>query len=223
VRRLRKPPSTAIAEPVTNDAAGRNALFQREQRFGAHPGMIGLRYRDAAQSLEEHVTRKIVAIATALLAAPALFASTAEACISCEYTPEVVRGSQTSDAPAHYARERVYAVEREHIARPAKRIVRSEPVARTVDTAETAPVKTEAKNENSSISLTSTTVAVTETAKVAPKAARSENSSISLASTEAAATAKAPVVETVKEAAAKPVDCKKFFPSVGITLSVPCE
>jgi hypothetical protein len=26
-----------------------------------------------------------------------------------------------------------------------------------------------------------------------------------------------------KEASAKPVDCKKFFPSVGITLSVPCE
>lgn len=141
------------------------------------------------------MTRKIVAIATALLAAPALFASAAEACISCEYTPEVVRGSQTSDAPAHYVRERVYAVERERVARPAKRIVRSEPVE-TADTPDTAPVKTQANNENSSISLTST---------------------------EAAATAKAAVVETVKEAAAKPVDCKKFFPSVGITLSVPCE
>ena len=35
----------------------------------------------------------------ALLAAPALFASAAQACISCEYVPEVVRGSQTSDAP----------------------------------------------------------------------------------------------------------------------------
>jgi hypothetical protein len=181
--------------------------------------MIGLRYRHTAQSLEEHVTRKIVAITAALLAAPALFASAAQACISCEYTPEVVRGSQTSDAPAHYARERVYAVERERVARPAKRIVRSEPV----ETADTAPVKTEANNENSSISLTSTEVAVTEPAKIAPKAARSENSSISLTSTEAAATAKAPVAETVKEAAAKPIDCKKFFPSVGITLSVPCE
>ena len=44
------------------------------------------------------MTRKIFAIATALLAAPALFASAAEACISCEYVPEVVRGSQTSCA-----------------------------------------------------------------------------------------------------------------------------
>jgi hypothetical protein len=88
-----------------------------------------------------------------------------------------------------------------------------------IDTADTAPVKTEANNENSSISLTSTEVSVTEPAKVETKAARSENSSISTAST----TAKAPVAETVKEASAKPVDCKKFFPSVGITLSVPCE
>jgi hypothetical protein len=176
--------------------AGCEALFRREQRFCAHPDMIGLKDRHTAQSMEAYVTRKILAIATALLAAPALFASAAEACISCEYVPEVVRGSQTSDAPAHYARERVYAVEREHIARPAKRVVRDERVAKTVETADTAPVKTEANNENSSISL---------------------------ASTEVAAPAKVAVVEAVKQAAAKPVDCKKFFPSVGITLSVPCE
>jgi hypothetical protein len=147
--------------------------------------------------MEEQMNRNILAIATALLAAPAFFASAAQACISCNYTPEVVKGHLTSDAPAHYARERAYTVER--VARPAKRIVKSEPVAKTVDTAETvetAPVKKIAKNENSSISL---------------------------ASTEAAAPAKAAVVENTKEAAAKPVDCKKFFPSVGITLSVPCE
>jgi hypothetical protein len=34
---------------------------------------------------------------------------------------------------------------------------------------------------------------------------------------------KTPVAATTKEASAKPVDCKKFFPSVGLTLSVPCE
>jgi len=168
------------------------------------------------------VTRNALAIAAALLAAPVLFASAAQACISCEYTPEVVRGSQTSDAPAHYARERVYAVERERVVRPAKRIVRSEPVAKSVETADVAPVKAQAKNENSSISVASTEVAATEPAMVV-KAARSENSSISLASTKAAEPAKAPAAEKTQEASAKPVDCKKFFPSVGITLSVPCE
>ena len=68
---------------------------------------------------------------------------------------------------------------------------------------------------------------VTEQAKVEPKVdaktARSENSSISVASTEEAAPAKTPIAAATKEASAKPVDCKKFFPSVGLTLSVPCE
>ena len=68
---------------------------------------------------------------------------------------------------------------------------------------------------------------VTEQAKVETKVdaktARSENSSISVASTDEAAPAKTTVATTTKEASAKPVDCKKFFPSVGITLSVPCE
>jgi hypothetical protein len=181
--------------------------------------MIGLRDRRNAQLMEPHVNRTILAIATALLTAPALFASAAEACISCSYVPEVVRESSTShEAAPSYARERVHAVERERIARPAKRIIKSDPV----ETADTAPVKTQAKNENSSISSIAE-VATTKTAKVEPKAARSENSSISLASTEAATPAKTPVAETTKEVAAKPVDCKKFFSSVGLTLTVPCE
>ena len=34
---------------------------------------------------------------------------------------------------------------------------------------------------------------------------------------------KATVVKAVKEVTAKPTDCKKFFASVGMTLTVPCE
>ena len=97
------------------------------------------------------MTRKFLALAAALLAAPALFASAAEACISCEYVPEVVRGSQTSDAPRSYARERSYVAERER-APAKKRIVRSEPVVKQqVDTAEAEPVAKRAKSENSSV------------------------------------------------------------------------
>jgi len=172
------------------------------------------------------VTRKFLALAATLLAAPALFASAAEACISCEYVPEVVRGSQTSDAPSSYARERSYVAERER-APAKKRIVRSEPVVKQqVDTAEAEPVAKRSKSENSSVASVAVTP-VTEQAKVETKVdaktARSENSSISVASTDEAAPAKTPVAATTKEASAKPVDCKKFFPSVGITLSVPCE
>lgn len=164
------------------------------------------------------MTRKFLTLAAALLAAPALFTSAAEACISCEYVPEVVRGSQTSDAPRSYARERSYVAERER-APAKKRIVRSEPVVKQqVDTAEAEPVAKRATSENSSVASVAVTP-VTEQAKVEPK----ENSSISVASTEEAAPAKTPVAATTKEASAKPVDCKKFFPSVGLTLSVPCE
>jgi hypothetical protein len=177
--------------------------------------------------MEPTVTRKFLAVAATLLAAPALFASAAEACISCEYTPEVVKGSQTSDAPAYRARsyERTY-VERDR-APAKKRIVRSEPVVKQqVDTAEAEPVAKRAKSENSSVASVAVTP-VTEQAKVETKVdaktARSENSSISVASTDEAAPAKTPVAATTKEASAKPVDCKKFFPSVGLTLSVPCE
>jgi hypothetical protein len=176
--------------------------------------------------MEPPVTRKFLALAAALLAAPALFASAAQACISCEYVPEVVRGSQTSDAPRSYARERSYVAERER-APAKKRIVRSEPVVKQqVDTAEAEPVAKRAKSENSSVASVAVTP-VTEQAKVESnvdaKTARSENSSISVASTEEAAPAKTPVAAATKEASAKPVDCKKFFPSVGLTLSVPCE
>ena len=177
--------------------------------------------------MEPPVTRNILAIATALLAATVLFASAAEACISCEYVPEVVRGSQTSDAPRSYERERSYSVEREQSARPARHVVRSEPVAKSVaksvDTADEAPVKKQANNENSSISVSAAAVPVTQTAKVEPKAIRSENSSISVAFTEVAPAAKTAVAEQAKEVAAKPVDCKKFFPSVGLTLTVSCD
>jgi hypothetical protein len=172
---------------------------------------------------------RILAVATALLAAPTLFAPAAQACISCEYVPEVVRGSQTSDEPAHYARERSYTVpyprersytvEREPSPRPIKRIVRSESNARKVETAGPAPVEMQAHNEISSIA-----VEVPATSKIEPKAAQSESSSIAVASTEAAGIEKQPpVAPTGKQASAKPVGCKKYFPSVGLTLTVPCE
>ncbi len=226
--------------------------------------------------MESPVTQKILAIATAFLAAPALFSSAAQACISCEYVPEVVRGSQTTNKAMPEAkpsvRQRSHAAEREPGARAAKRSVRSEPDRTEVDTAETTPAakgsnsdnenssiaamaaaldaptataRTEsaARSENSSIAVASIDVGPTAIAQAESKTARgesssialafrdaaeakpdrSENSSISVASTEVAAPEKAPVAETAKPVAAKAADCKKFVPSVGMIVSVPCE
>ena len=154
--------------------------------------------------METSVTRTILATATALVAATTLLTSAAEACISCEYVPEVVRSSSTLPHTGQY----YAAPKKEYSAAPAKRrIVKSEPVAKKLNTAKAAVTKT-------------TEVAKAEPAET-PTATESENSSISLASNEALETA--PVAEPAKEAAAKPTDCKKFFASVGMTLTVPCD
>ena len=54
------------------------------------------------------MTRTFLAVAAASAAAMCLFASAAEACISCEYVPEVVRNHTTSSEPRSYSRSRSY-------------------------------------------------------------------------------------------------------------------
>ena len=54
------------------------------------------------------MTRSVLAIAAALLAGTTVFASTAEACISCDYVPVVVRGYLTPGVVGHYSYRRYY-------------------------------------------------------------------------------------------------------------------
>jgi hypothetical protein len=148
------------------------------------------------------MTRTILASAAALVAAATLFASAAQACISCSYVPPVV--NTPVYGAKHCARPRVYTAVRTYRAAK-RRVVESEPRVKRVNTAkvaepapETAPVSAAAVNENSSIAVAKVEAAQIETAK--------------------------PVkLEPVKREAAAKVDCKKFFPSVGMTLTVPCE
>jgi len=143
--------------------------------------------------------RTMLAIAAALLAAPLLFVSAAQACISCNYVPEVAR---TPSAPASAYADRGYAKKRVNIDRwlsrtaPAqKSVAKSVPAARKAATAKT------------------------ETAKNAPAAKQPEAEDN---------TADAPATEGEADPADKPkvaesVGCVKFFPSIGKTLPVPCE
>lgn len=165
------------------------------------------------------MTRTILATAAALVAAATLSATAANACISCEYVPEVVRSSSTLPHTGHYYSAKPYIASKEHAAPAKRRVVKSEPVAPKLDIS-----KVEAKAEKKVAKVKSTET--TDVAKAEPtetKAAESESSSISLASNDDAAAVKATVVKAVKEVAAKPTDCKKFFASVGMTLTVPCE
>lgn len=86
-------------------------------------------------------------------------------------------------------------------------VVAALPVAETVTTVE---------NENSSIT----------TASVDPSLVTSPETPATTAAVEpvkAAALPVKPAAETKLEKSASKLDCKKFFPSVGMTLTVPCE
>jgi hypothetical protein len=159
------------------------------------------------------VNRTVLAAATALIAA-ALLPSAAQACISCEYVPEVVRSSSTLPHTGHYYAAEPYAKKARSAVEARKRIVKAAPVAKKLNIVKADKVqRTETKSEKK--------VAKAERAAT-KKDVDSESSSISLASNDVAAV-KATVAKVAKEITAKPTDCKKFFASVGMTLTVPCE
>ena len=164
------------------------------------------------------MTRTFLATATALIAAGTLLSSAAQACISCEYVPEVVRGHQTNNDGPSYHKSHSYSASAERAVRASKkRIAKSEPVAKPAKVA-----KVEKQDKPAKVAK----VAKTETVKVAKAEpvettpAESENSAITVAAADAVVKV-APVAKA--ETAAKPTDCKKFFASVGMTLTVPCE
>jgi hypothetical protein len=176
------------------------------------------------------VTRTFLATAAAFIAAGTLFTSGAQACISCEYVPEVVRSSSTLPHTGHYYAAEPYA---KKAARGAvetrKRIVKSEPVAKKLNTAKADKASKADRSdqvERAEAKVEKVEKAEKKIAKAEPaeteKAAETENSSISLASNDVAAV-KSTVAKVAKEVSAKPTDCKKFFASVGMTLTVPCE
>ena len=150
---------------------------------------------------------KLFALATALLATVTMFASGAEAGFKIRLgfggplPAFTAYGNSGGSYERNYAPKRRYQAARHYEKAPA-RVIKKAKIAKAV----------EAEPE----------------AKVVAKAAETENSSIAAAETQVSeVTTPAPVetaAATVKDAepSAK-LDCKKFFPSVGMTLTVPCE
>jgi len=149
------------------------------------------------------MNRSILAIAAALFAATTLFSSGASACISCEYVPEVVHTPVKGASAKRVQKQRVAKEQ----ARPAKkRISKTAPVA----VAKAEPV---AKSEPATKTV-ETAAAPAETTPVEPR-----ETPISVASV----LEKKGVSADEGIEVAQDVGCKKFFPAVGMTLSVPCE
>ncbi len=154
------------------------------------------------------MNRTILTIAAAALSAGTLFGSAAQACISCEYVPEVVHTpvGGKSFAAKRVEKKRVYVAAKELPARPVKKqsIAKAEPVAKKVDV---APKKL-------------------ETAKAAPaETTTAEPKPVSTATLLETGKTKAEPAPAPAETEKKVADlgCKKFIPTAGVTISVPCE
>lgn len=167
--------------------------------------------------------RATFVIAAALTAATA-FGSTAQACISCAYTPEVLNsgagGGSASAKPSQRARD--YSEQRERRAK--KHVTTGESESKKKTRAAAAPATEKAavsaaSTEHSTMTTNGSSIAdhVKAAATPAPAGPQRENSTISTRSGTAAA-------KPLEQATAdKNVGCKKYFPSTGLTLSVPCE
>lgn len=181
------------------------------------------------------MTRTVLAAAAALVTAGMLMSTAAEACISCEYVPEVVRNHATSPlaygrgdaggghgAVSYSAKKRIAKSEGVSKAKKVAKIERLEKPAKVAKVSKpdaTEPVKVAKAKPDKAEAVKVAKVEPIAT-KAATKRSESESSSITVAS---AAPAKVADTEATGETAAKPTDCKKFFASVGMTLTVPCE
>ena len=144
------------------------------------------------------MTKTIIAIATAILAATTLMTSAAEAGFKVHMGFGGVPPYLTD-----YNKEAAYETKKRAQKRAQRAARRHEAPAKVTKKAAPAVAKVEKKVETAAVS---------------------ENSSISV--TEGAskhASAAEPVTTAAADEPARSIDCKKFFATVGMTLTVPCE
>jgi hypothetical protein len=165
------------------------------------------------------MTRMIIATA-ALLAATTLATTGAQACISCEYVPPVVRASSTLPHTGHYYAAEPYQKKRTIKASIDRPVIRA---AKINKQANVAKAESATKSEPVKVAKTEPVEKKVEKAEKTIAKVETENSSVTLASADDAAPAKAQAEDKTAAVSAKPTDCKKFFASVGMTLTVPCE
>lgn len=163
------------------------------------------------------MARTILAATTAFLAASTLMAEPARACISCEYTPEVVRESMSS-RPAAKSRVSARAVAFKRRAAKTRIAAPSRPAARKIEVAKAVPSQAKAKPQTATI-----TTGSVEKAEASPKpASQQADTAVETTGSAPASTSTVLISQTTRTAeaapAAKPVGCKKFLPAVGVTV-----
>lgn len=156
------------------------------------------------------MTRTFLAIAMALFAFTTYFTPAAKACISCEYVPPVVNTPVYSHTPK-YTKRKTYSKQRSHTAtkrHSVKKNIAKTPSV-TKESSKTAVAKPVKKPDT------------VETASIGKDEPETENSSIATASSEGDVEIKEATTDEAK--VTDTGGCKKFFASVGMTLTVPCQ
>lgn len=160
------------------------------------------------------MTKITLSIAAAAIAASTLFTSAAEACISCNYVPEVVTAGNKKAA-----RKEVYAAT--PAPAPKKRIAKIPPARKKYEVAKApAPKKIEtakAPETAKPVETAQAEPAATDTPLAATEPREKPISTSALIETRGSTPQEEPT------AVADAQTCKKFFPAVGMTLTVPCE
>lgn len=181
------------------------------------------------------MTWTTIAIATALGAAT-VFASAAQACISCEYVPEVVKAGEQGAASRSSARShedsapsRRATHNREAVKSRARdtdedvKTTRSKASEPETATAKAEPAKTAAPGaemENSSMAGVSTGETPAPV-KQASKDDSSDNENSTIASNEP--DTGTDIQAKIEPAVSRQTVCSRYFPTAGRTLQVPCE
>ncbi len=147
------------------------------------------------------MTRTKLAVATAFLAVAGLFGSPAEACISCNYTPEVV------NTPVGKPPKAKKVAKPERTTPPAKKHIAKKPPP-------AAPAEA-AKGDSAPKDVATGSAKANE-----PAAAGVETAAAPSSGSATAALAAQGAREPKPEA---PVGCKKFSATAGTTVEVPCE
>lgn len=147
------------------------------------------------------MTRTNIAVTIAFLAVAGLFGSPAEACISCNYTPEVV------NTPVGKAPKGKKVAKPERTTPPAKKHIAKKPPP-------TAPTQT-AKGNSAPKDVANDNAKSQEPAEAGVETAAAPSSGSATAAL-AAQGAREPKSEA-------PVGCKKFSATAGTTVEVPCE
>lgn len=160
------------------------------------------------------MTRSVLAIAIAVISGATLLAPAAEACISCNYVPEVVNTpvSPSPRAKPNRVAKPKQVPAKQYGARPAqKRVAKRPPADKDVQEAKTPDTTNEAATE---------TQPDTDGGKTTPIERQADTEAATDTSTAALADPNAPAAEPK---AGEARTCKKFSATVGTVVTVPCE